>query len=144
VPEVLHTTAEATLRRRVLANLRAKEASFAQLREHIAEAAEVKVSLDTAEIALAASEGLHRLLDRVAPPDGELDTAALGVVAQAAEVAARMRSSVDLWFAQNATYQLLERLPDLRARAAEGNERAGQAAADLVRLAGALRLAVPS
>ena len=71
VPEVLHTVAEVALRRRVLANLRADDASFQALREHIAEAAEVKVSLDTPEIALAASEGLRRLIDRVADdPDG--------------------------------------------------------------------------
>ncbi len=66
MPEVLHTLAEATLRRRVLANLNAERPSFSALRQHIAEAAEVKVSLDTPEIALAASEGLRRLIDRVA------------------------------------------------------------------------------
>jgi hypothetical protein len=142
VPEVLHTTAEATLRRRVLANLRSPEPSFARLREHLTEAAHVRVSLDTPEIALAASEGLRRVIDRVAGPGGELDGDALETVARATEVAARMRSGVDLWFAQNATFRLLDRLPDLRRRAAEGDARAAQAVADLERLAGALRLAV--
>jgi hypothetical protein len=147
VPEALHTVAEATLRHRVLANLEAETASFAALRQHMAEAAEVKVSLDTPEIALAASEGLRRLIDRVAAaPEGptSLDPSALDTVARAAEVAARMKSSVDLWFAQNATWHLLARLPDLRARARAGDRVAGQEAADLERLARVLRLAVPA
>ena len=89
----------------------------------MSEAAEVKVSLDTPDIALAASEGLRRLIDRVAAhSDGlaGLDPSALGTVARAAEVAARMKSSVDLWFAQNATFRLLERLHDLRRRGRSG------------------------
>jgi hypothetical protein len=142
VPEVLHSIAEATLRRRVLGNLRAKHASFQQLRDHMAEATDVKVSLDTPEIALAASEGLRRLIDRVAAPDGTLDVTALETVARAAEVATRMRSAVDLWFAQNATWRLIDRLPDLRRRANAGDEVSAHAAANLERLARALRLAV--
>jgi hypothetical protein len=143
VPDVLHTTAEATLRRRVLKNLRAKDASFAQLREHMAEAAHVKVSLDHAEIAHAASEGLRRLIDQMERPDGELDAAALETVARAAEVAGRMKSAVDLWFAQNATFRVLARLPELRRRAKTGDAVASQKVLDLERLASALRLAVP-
>jgi hypothetical protein len=143
VPDVLHTVAEAALRRRVLQNLAAEDASFAALRHQISEAAEVKVSLDTAEIALAASEGLRTLIDRVAA-NGELDPTALETVARAAEVAARMKSNVDLWHAQNATWRLLERLPALRSRAKEGDARSAQAASELERLARSLRLAVPS
>jgi hypothetical protein len=142
VPDVLHAMAEATLRRRVLATLRADTASFSQLRDHIIEALDVKVGLDTPEIALAASEGLRRLIGRAVTPDGELDGAALDAIARAAEVATRMRSAVDLWFAQNATSRLLDRLPDLRRRADSGDETARQAAANLERLARALRLAV--
>ncbi|HSS03508.1 MAG TPA: DUF3536 domain-containing protein [Kofleriaceae bacterium] len=142
VPEVLHSIAEATLRRRVLNNLQARDPSFQQLREHIIEAIEVKVSLDTPEIALAASEGLRAIIDRVAAPDGTLDAPALETVARAAEVAIRMRSAVDLWFVQNATWRLLDRLPDLRRRAHAGDEISAHAAANLERLARALRLAV--
>ena len=142
VPEVLHAIAEATLRRRVLGTLRADHASFSQLREHIIEALDVKVSLDTPEIALAASEGLRRLIEHVVGPDGTLDVAALDTIARAAEVAARMRSAVDLWLAQNATWRLLDRLPDLRRRGAAGDDDSAQAAANLERLARALRLAV--
>ncbi|HEX7835893.1 MAG TPA: DUF3536 domain-containing protein, partial [Kofleriaceae bacterium] len=142
VPEVLHAIAEATLRRRVLGNLRADQPSFAELRNHVLEALDAKVSLDTPEIALAASEGLRRLIERVVAPDGTLDAAALEASARAAEVGSRMRSAVDLWFAQNATWRLLDRLPDLRRRAAAGDETSGQSAADLERLARALRIAV--
>jgi hypothetical protein len=142
VPEVLHTVAEAALRRRVLKNLASDDASFAALRQQMAEAAEVKVSLDTPEIALAASEGLRRLIDRVAA-HGDLDPTSLETVARAAEVAARMKSSVDLWFAQNATWRLLERMPELRSRAKQGDVRSAQAATELERLARTLRLAVP-
>jgi hypothetical protein len=106
------------------------------------EAAEVRVSLDTPEIALAASEALGVLLARVVLPDGELDLALLDVVNAAAEVAARMRSAVDLWTAQNATWRLLPRLPALHRRAAAGDLEAGHGAAGLERLAGTLRLAV--
>jgi hypothetical protein len=145
VPEVLHTLAEVSLRRRVLANLDADDASFAKLRAHLAEAVEVKVNLDTPEVALAASEGLRRLLDRVAAPaDGSLDFGSLDIVARAAEVAARMKSSVDLWFAQNATWRLLARVPELRRRAKDGDGTAAAGLADLERLARALRLAVPA
>ena len=144
VPPVLHTTAEATLRRRVLANLRAAEPSFSKLRDHIIEASEVKVSLDSPEIALAASDSLRRLIDRLSASsrDGELDPAVLDTVARAAEIATRMKSNVDLWFAQNATWRLLDRLPALRKRAHDGDAAAQQAALDLERLARALRLAV--
>jgi hypothetical protein len=136
VPDVLRTTAEATLRRRVLANLKSPGPSFAQLRDHMAEAAEVKVNLDTPEIALAASEALHLLLSRVVREDGALDHAVLDVVNAAAEVAARMRSAVDLWNAQNATWRLLARLPELDAIGDTS------AVAGLEKLAGTLRLAV--
>jgi hypothetical protein len=143
VPEALHTLAEAALRRRVLANLVSDDPSFLALRQQMAEASEVKVSLDTPEIALAASEGLRRLIDRVAAT-GDLDPGALETVARAAEVASRMKTPVDLWFAQNATWRLLERLPQLRMRARTGDSTAGQAATELERLARSLRLAVPA
>ena len=143
VPEILHTTAEVTLRRRVLANLRADAPSFPRLREHIAEAALVRVSLDTPEIALAASDGTRRLLERVVDDDGRLDPVTLAALASAAEVAGRMKSAVDLWSAQNATWRLLPRLGDLRARAAAGDTAAAECASHLERLARALHLAVP-
>jgi alpha-amylase/alpha-mannosidase (GH57 family) len=143
VPEVLHAIAKAALRRRVLGNLRAAEPSFAALREHLAEAARVRVNLDTPEIALAASEALHRVLEGVVSSSGELDGSALESASRAAEVAARMRSGVDLWASQNATYRLLARLPELRRAAGAGDATAARTAEDLQRLARALRLVVP-
>ncbi|MBA3453460.1 MAG: hypothetical protein H0T42_10245, partial [Deltaproteobacteria bacterium] len=104
----------------------------------------VKVSLDTPEIALGVSEGLRRLIDGVAAGNDELDPDALEMIARAAEVAARMRSPVDLWFAQNASFRLLQRLPGLHERAADGDARAIRIVGNLQRLAGALRLAVPA
>lgn len=136
VPDALHTTAATALRRRVLVNLRAPDPSLADLRALLAEATEVEVDLDTPEIALAASDQLHALIDRLTLPTGELDPDALDTAARAAEIAARMRSGVDLWFAQNATFRLLAQLPALRAA---GDTRA---VADLERLARALRLRV--
>ncbi len=143
VPEVLHTTAKTTLRRRVLANLRADEPSLERLREHIAEAEQVRINLDTPEIALAASEGLCRVIARVVGPDGELDATELATVARAAEVAAQMKSGLDLWFVQNATFQLLRRVPELRRLGAAGDAKAARLLADLQDLARSLRIAVP-
>ncbi|MGE3763026.1 MAG: DUF3536 domain-containing protein, partial [Kofleriaceae bacterium] len=143
VPAALQTTAEAALRRRVLANLQAADASFTALREQMIEANEVKVSLDTPEIALAASEGLQRLLAGAVTANGELDPARLDIAASAAEVAARMKSTVDLWFAQNATHQLLARLPAIDRAAHAGDSQAALVGTHLRRLASALRLAIP-
>lgn len=143
VPDTLHTIAEASLRRRVLANLGGRSASFVALRQHLTEASEVKVSLDTPEIALAASEGLRRLIEAVAA-DGTVDPMALEAIARAAEVAVRMKTPVDLWFAQNATWRLLARMPQLRERKTSGDVAAAQAVSELERLARALRLAVPA
>jgi hypothetical protein len=141
VPEVLQAIAEVTLRRRVLRHLRDEHASFAGLRDHLIEAHHAQVSLDTPEIALAAGEGLRRLIERVVAADGTLDVAGLDIIVRAAEVATRMRSEVDLWFAQNATWRLLDRLPDLQRRGQAGDDDAGRAAGHLQRLAAALRLA---
>ena len=54
-----------------------------------------------------------------------------------------MKSSVDLWFAQNATWRLLERLPELRSLGKAGDTQALQALVDLERLARTLHLVVP-
>jgi len=143
VPPVLQTTAESALRRRVLANLRASDGTFERLRDQMLEAAEVRVSFDTPEIALAASDALRRLIDRVPLAGNELDLAALDTVARAAEIAQRMKSNLDLWHTQNATWRLLERLPALRRRALAGDDGARRAAGDLECLARALRLALP-
>ena len=53
-----------------------------------------------------------------------------------------MRSAVDLWNAQNATWRLLKRLPELKTKGASGDVLAARAAAGLETLAKILRLAV--
>jgi hypothetical protein len=53
-----------------------------------------------------------------------------------------MRSAVDLWFAQNEAWKLVDRLPDLRRRARAGDDEAQRAVEGLERLARALRIAV--
>ncbi len=143
VPAVLQTTAEMAMRRRVLTNLRARDPRFEILREHMTEASEVKVVLDTPEIALAGSEALRRLIERLATSQ-DPDPVLLAEVADAAEVATRVKSGVDLWFAQNATWTLVQRLPALRRVAAGGDPVAVRVVADLERLARSLRLALPS
>jgi len=55
-----------------------------------------------------------------------------------------MKSTVDLWDAQNTTFHLLRRLPTLRKRAASGDSDAQLVTQHLMRLAGALRLALPA
>jgi len=91
---------------------------------------------------LVSGEGFRHLIGRVAGSGG-LDPTLLGTFARAAEVAARMKSFVDLWFAQNATWRLLQRLPELRIRAKLGDSSYERAAFELERLARTLRLAVP-
>ena len=78
--------------------------------------------------------GLHQARKLIAT-DGDLDPTAIETIARAAEITSRMKSVVDLWFAQNATWRLLQRLPELRDK---GHTKAVQ---DLERLAKALRLA---
>jgi hypothetical protein len=54
-----------------------------------------------------------------------------------------MKSPVDLWFAQNATFRLLDRMRELRELALGGDAVAAICVGNLERLAHALRLAVP-
>jgi hypothetical protein len=54
-----------------------------------------------------------------------------------------MRSGVDLWFAQNGTFRLLRRMPELRRQAAAGDLKAARLAEDLQRLATTLQIAAP-
>jgi len=140
-PEVLRAAAEVTLRRRLLAALAAEPPNAQLVRACIGEASQVEVELDTPEIAYAAGLALARVMDRLTaePSDVEL----LGAVARLAAVAARMKSEVDLWHAQNATFHLVERhLAAWRASSAS-DPRAAKLAAELVRLADAVRIAVP-
>jgi alpha-amylase/alpha-mannosidase (GH57 family) len=142
VPEVLRAAAEVTLRRRLLAALGAPTPNASAVRACIGEAGQVEVDLDTPEIAYAAGLALARVMDALAAEPEDAET--LGAVARLAAVAARMKSEVDLWHAQNATFTLVERhLAAWRSAAATGDDRAARAAEELVRLAAAVRIAVP-
>jgi hypothetical protein len=141
VPEVLRTAAELTLRRRLLYNLESEGPSYYPLRAHMAEAEQVSVELDTPEIAYAAGRALAMVVDRaVLHPD---DDRQLGQVASMATVAMHMRSPVDFWHAQNATYRLVQaHAPGWQRAAAAGDEPSKRKLVELERLARAVGLAL--
>lgn len=141
IPLPFAAAAEMVLRRRILAELDRSLPSFDEVRACIAEAAQVHVDLDTAEIAYAAGRALQRMIvEIVRAPD---DTGAIEPLAQMAEVAAAMKSPVELWDAQNQAWQVRTyRLPVWRERAAAGDPVAAQRVAAFVRLAEAIRVRV--
>ncbi len=141
VPGPFANAAEQVLRRRILAALERPVPSFDEVRATIAEAAQVRVDLDTPAIAYAAGLALRRMIDHLAAAPE--DPVPLARLARLAGVAAGMRSPVDLWDAQNAAWRLRrERLPAWRARAAGGDATAEQMVRAFTLLAQALRVAV--
>jgi hypothetical protein len=141
VPQPFAVAAEQVLRRRILAALQRPVPSFDEVRATIAEATQVHVDLDTPAIAYAAGIALHRLIEQIfAAPD---DPAPVERLARMAGIAAQMRSTVDLWDAQNAAWRIREqRLPAWRARAAAGDAEAERLVAAFVRLATAIKVGV--
>jgi alpha-amylase/alpha-mannosidase (GH57 family) len=139
VPPLLTSAAQQVLGARMLAELARKSPRVAEIRATLAEAAQVEVDLDTREIAFATGIALHRVIEEQAgAPE---DPAMLGRLAQMAELAAAMRSRVELWDAQNAAWQWrANALPGWRARAEAGDEAAAKLLAGFERLARALRL----
>lgn len=136
VPPPLALTAEHVLRERLRVALDAPRPSITVVRATIAEAAQAKVNLDTTEIAYAAGQALHRAIEQLGPaPDSLEHLARLG------EIAARMKSPVDLWDAQNAAWQLREReLPSWRAAATAGDADAARRVTAFTRLAAAINV----
>lgn len=141
VPQPFAVAAEQVLRRRILAALERPVPSVDEVRATIAEATQVKVDLDTPEIAYAAGAALHRVIAQItAAPD---DPAPVERLARLAGVAASMRSPVDLWDAQNAAWRIRdEQLPAWRARAAAGDAGARRMVEAFTRLANAIRVGV--
>jgi hypothetical protein len=139
VPALLTTAAQQVLGGRLLAELGRRAPRVAEIRATLAEAAGVEVDLDTREIAFATGVALHRVIvDQAAAP---ADPAMLGRLAQMAELAAGMRSRVELWDAQNAAWRWrATAMPGWRARAEAGDETAARLVAGFERLARALRL----
>ena len=141
VPPLLTTAAQQVLSHRLLVELARPSPRIAEIRACLAEAAQVDIDLDTREIAFATGVALHRAVeDLEAAPE---DAAMLGRLAQMAELAAGMRSKVELWDAQNAAWRWrAAALPGWRARAAAGDDGAARLVAGFERLARALRLSI--
>ena len=66
VPQPFAAAGEQVLRRRILAALERAVPSYDEVRSTIAEASQVKVDLDTSDIAYAAGDALHRLIAQIA------------------------------------------------------------------------------
>jgi hypothetical protein len=140
VPETFRDAAQLVLRHRVLEAMRRDAPSFEDVRGVIVEAAQVHADLDVPEVAYAAGEALHRMLDRFA---GEGGATLLEQLARMAEIAARMDSRVELWHAQNTCVALREsRLGDWRQRAATGDRDAGRLVVAFARLCAAIHVYV--
>jgi hypothetical protein len=140
VPETFRDAGGLVLRHRILEALRRDAPTYDDVRAVMAEAAQVHVDLDVPEVAYAAGEALHRMLDRFANAS---DALLLEQLAMMAEIAARMESRVDLWHTQNTCVALRERrLPEWRRRGAAGDERAARLAAAFARLCAAVHVYV--
>ena len=139
VPDALRAAGEVTLRRRLLDALAADAPDPAVVRACIAEAAEVEVDLDTPEIAYAAGLALAGAMDTLVAAPGALTPEMISSVGKLATIAARMKSEVDLWHAQNAPFRLVAQ--NLAAWRAAGDTRRAD---ELARLAAAVRIATPS
>jgi hypothetical protein len=137
VPDPLRAAGEVTLRRRLLDALEADAPDAALVRACIAEATAVEVDLDTPEVAYAAGLALARAVDTLVGAPEQLSPEMIASVGKLATIAARMKSEVDLWHAQNATFRLVER--HLAAWRAAGDRKAEE----LARLAAAVRIATP-
>jgi hypothetical protein len=141
VPETFRAAADLVLRHRVLVGMRAEPPGFEEVRACIADAVAVQAELDVPEVAYAAGEALHRLVERFAAHDD--DPGLLEQLARMAEIAARMESPVDLWHTQNTCVALRERrLPGWRRRAGEGDASAARMAAAFARLCAAVSVYV--
>jgi len=140
VPETFRDAAELVLRHRILAAMREPEPPYDEVRDCIHEADQVHADLDVPEVAYAAGEALHRMVDRFTASD---DAELLEQLAKMSEVAARMESRVDLWHAQNTCVALRERrLPGWRQRAAGGDPIAQRLVAAFARLCAAIHVYV--
>lgn len=139
VPPLLTTAAQQVLGHRLLAELARPSPRVGEIRACLAEAAGLEIDLDTPEVAFATGAALARAVAELEA--GPEDAAMLGRLAQMAELAAAMKSRVELWDAQNVAWRWRSAaLPGWRARAAAGDAEAGKLVAGFERLARALRL----
>jgi alpha-amylase/alpha-mannosidase (GH57 family) len=121
-PPVLAAVTRLALRRRLIGAIKADPLDVATAETCLEQAGKLGVSLDTAEIALAAAQGMTRevesawkLLDlSTASSDEEAvyaATAALERAARIGETVRAMKTPLDLWQVQNLTLRLLRRPP---------------------------------
>ena len=140
VPEAFALAARQVLHTRLCRELRAERPQVDAVRAVLAEAGQVAVDLDTPELAYLAGAALHRAIEQAAHGDGAVG---LERLAKLAELAVAMRSPVDLWDAQNATWRLArDEAPKWRAAAAAGDDEAARHHVAFLRLARAIRVAV--
>jgi hypothetical protein len=139
VPETFRAASELVLRHRILNALRKQHPSFDEVRACMAEAAQVRVDLDTSEVAYVAGAALARMIDRViAEPDHARLADYLDELGAMAEIAAKMESRVDLWHAQNSCVTLR----DTRLRAWRRRAGSEQLVAAFARLCAAVHVYV--
>lgn len=140
-PEALAQVMRLALRRRLVSALAAEPVDAATAESCLDLAGQLRVSLDTPSIALAASRGLARAVEAANRARGEpaLVAESLERAARIADTVARMRSPVDLWRAQNLVFQLVH---GARPGPPVSHD-AAQAEAWLARLAGSVGVALP-
>jgi Domain of unknown function (DUF3536)/Glycosyl hydrolase family 57 len=151
-PDLLGGVTRLALRRRVISAMRADPPDVATSEACLEQAAQLGVNLDTPAIALAASQGMTRAVERACrlldDPQRQHDhalrtaAAALESAARIGETTRRMKSPLDLWRAQNLTLSLLRR----RSLSAGTSSADGLVACheNLLRLAVAIGVAVPA
>ena len=139
VPPEFALAATHVLHARLCAELGGSRPSVNTVRAILAEATQVKADLDTPALAYLAGSALHRAIEVVDRGDGPV---ALERLARLAEIAARMRSPVDLWDAQNAAWRLRPAAATWQAAAHTGDVDAARLYAAFLRLARAIRVHV--
>lgn len=115
-PDVIYGLTRLALRRRLISAMSSDPVDAATAESCIEEAAQLKVSLDTPAIALAAAQGMTRTVEnachRLEHGEGSREeatasaAAALDRAARIAETLRQMKSPLDLWRVQNLTFQL--------------------------------------
>jgi hypothetical protein len=137
VPPVFARAATHVLEARLTAELGAPRPRIDVVRDTLVEAGQLAVDLDTPAVAYLAGAALHRAIAQL---DRDDDPAPLERLAKLAEIAARMKSPVDLWDAQNAAWRLRPSVAAWKAAAAAGDDEAARSHAAFVRLAQAIRV----
>lgn len=144
-PDALGAVTRLALRRRLIGALLAEPIDVATAEGCVEQAGQLSISLDTPAIALAATQGMTRAVERACRLLGEpadrgeafaLAAAALERAARIGETVRQMKSPLDLWRVQNLTFQL--------GRAATSASFPDEVQAAIARLAASIDVAVPA